>query len=382
MAQLKKEVKKYVKSYQTQKGARWKVVLPDGRGGQIREGGFIEESHAMSFACTEYTKVLLNKNKLGHLGDSKITVSEYAHQWLDMKARNDVESATARRYGDLIKGFINPFFGAYKLQELEKVHLRNYISELQRNKVSTYNVNSSVTLLKMILRQAIEDDYMPMSGILSVRTPKHKAKEPRFWDQKEMNFFLNAASESKWIRLWRFTLWTGMRAGEVSALKWDCVHLDMKSGAHIGFIKVCRTCAQKTCEIRNTTKNGENRMVPIFPELRILILEMKQGATGPFVFGGHEPLEPSHFSRLLQKDLKKIPQLPQINFHSLRHTFCSYIDSTGMNRRIVAEIMGHKDLSTTDRYSHVSNQTLGLEVNRWIENKNKQNPNNICLLAL
>ena len=62
MAQLKKEVKKYVKSYQTQKGARWKVVLPDGRGGQIREGGFIEESHAMSFACTEYTKVLLNKN--------------------------------------------------------------------------------------------------------------------------------------------------------------------------------------------------------------------------------------------------------------------------------------------------------------------------------
>lgn len=90
-------------------------------------------------------------------------------------------------------------------------------------------------------------------------------------------------------------------------------------------------------------------------------------------------MDPGHFSRLLKQELKRIPELKPIHFHGLRHTFCSFLDSTGMNRRIVSEIMGHRDLSTTDRYSHVSNQTLGYETTRWSQELSQQNSNNISL---
>ena len=58
------------------------------------------------------------------------------------------------------------------------------------------------------------------------------------------------------------------------------------------------------------------------------------------------------------------------------------IDSTGMSRRVVSQIMGHKDASTTDRYSHVSDQTLGSEVMKWTENQSKQDSSKISLVAL
>ena len=130
---------------------------------------------------------------------------------------------------------------------------------------------------------------------------------------------------------------------------------------------------------RKYKTNGDRRMIPIFPQIKDLLIEMKSQAAGDFIFGDSEPIETSHLNRLLQSELKRIPELKKINFHGLRHTFCSFVDSTGMNRRIVSEIMGHRDLSTTNRYSHVSNQTLGSEVSKWFENQNQQNSNKVLL---
>ena len=73
---------------------------------------------------------------------------------------------------------------------------------------------------------------MPLTNILTVRTPKHRARDPRFWDHHEMSFFLNATLQSKNHSLWKFVLYTGLRAGEVAGLKWDCMHFEMKSGEH------------------------------------------------------------------------------------------------------------------------------------------------------
>ncbi len=379
---LEIEAKRFVSSYTNKKGTRWRVSLPDGRGGQVRSQGFVTETNANEFAVAEYRKILLQTNKVTIQFNNRVSFKEYTSLWLEFKIRNGIADNTRFRYADLIEDFLIPFFGSFKLHELDKAHLRNYIQDCQIRGVSTYNVNSTVTLLKSILRQAIEDDYIPMTGLLVVRTPRHRPKDPGFWDHGEMRFFLNAAKDSKYFRLFRFVLWTGLRAGEVSALKWDSIFLDRKFGPYVGCINIHRTCAQKTLKIRETTKNGDRRTIPIFPDLRELILEMKADARGEYVFGGEAPLDPSHFARLLKQELRKIPQLKPINFHGLRHTFCSYLDSTGMNRRIVSEIMGHRDLTTTDRYSHVSNQALGYEVSRWVRDQSQQNSSKILEVAL
>lgn len=381
MAKIDIEARKFTRPYQTTKGIRWKVCIPNGHGGQIRAQKFLDQSAATEFAKIEFTKILRHTNKGLLFSNTKIYFSEFVEQWLKTKAHDGLAAVTLKRYRNQIDLYLNPYFGSFRLNELSKPLLRSYINDSLKNQISSYNLRNTVIIFKMIVRQAIEDDLIDAAGILTVRTPKHKPKDPIFWDQLEMRYFLNAAKISKKYQLWKFVLLTGMRAGEISALKWESVQLELHSGGHTGFIKVCRTVAQRTKIVRETTKNGENRMIPIMPELRNLILEMKNQNNGTFVFGGKEPLEPAHFSRDLQSDLANIPNLRKITFHGLRHTFCSMLESTGLGRRIVAEIMGHKDLSTTDRYSHVSNQTLGIEFCRWTESQIQQNSNKLSLIA-
>lgn len=212
----------------------------------------------------------------------------------------------------------------------------------------------------------------------------NKRKEPRFWDTKQITFFLNATKSDPMNDLWRVTLNTGMRAGEIAGLKWDCIHLDKLFGDSKGYIEIKRTYNQKTRRMQETTKNGERRVIPILPDIRDLFYKLFENQKGPFVFGGETCLESSHFNRQLQSALNKLntDQLPRITFHGLRHSFCSYLDATGMNRRVVAEIMGHRDLNTINRYSHVNNQMLGFEVARWVQNQSQQKTNKLELVSI
>lgn len=374
------DVHRFVRAYTTKKGQFWSATVPDGFGAQIRRQGFLKKEDAVFFAKKTYVTALA-QNKRIELGIKKQTFKQYVNDWLKQKARDGVSEGSVGNYRKLIDSVLIPFFGPICLQDLEKFHVRNFLKESSEKGLSSYQISRSVVLFKSIIRQAIEDDLMPMSGIMMMKAPKHKEKPPRFWDDKEMRFFLNAVSGNPNLNLFKFALYTGMRAGEIAGLKWECVHFQMKSGNHIGFIDVRRTWCAKTRTMKDTTKNGDRRMIPIFPEALSVLMDLKEKVEGEFVFGGSNPQDSSHFNRLLQSTLNKIPELKRINFHGLRHTFCSFIDSSGMPRRIVAEIMGHKDLSTTDRYSHVSNQTLGNEVSRWISDRNQQNSNKILEVA-
>lgn len=376
MVKIEKLVQQYITSYETKNGIRWRAVIPDGKGGQVRKQGFIDKSSALSFAKTKYQNILLRPPVEDIGAVVKYTLEEYSKVWLDEKKRNGLADRTLDRYEDMVELFINPYLGAFKLRELKKAHLKNFINDMQDDGATTYNVRSAILISKMILRQAIEDDYMPFSNILTIKTPKHEAKDPVFWDIEEFNTFLKANVGRKYHNLWKFILHTGTRAGEAAGLKWDCVNFNLKSGDHVGFITIRRVCLPKTRKIVERTKNGKIRTIPIFPQIREMLLEMKSKATGEFVFGDTEPIEISHLSRTLAQDLKKISAVRRITVHQLRHSFCSFLDSTGMSRRIVSEILGHADLATTNRYSHVNNKMMGNEVVRWFQSQNQQNSNN------
>gem|GEM_PF-6811595 len=253
---------------------------------------------------------------------------------------------------------------------------------MQGKKEKSSVVNFSVRLFKAVMKQAQIDDLAPSSGINLMPSPKHKNKKPKFWDSKQINYFLNATADYEMHDLWKLTLFTGLRAGEISGLKWDAVHLDSKVG--LGAIEVVRSFNQKTRSMQETTKNGDRRIVPILPEAKEVLERRYSNRNGDFVFGGNEPLDSSHFNRQLRTALNRLPreQVPIIPFHSLRHSFCSYLDSTGMNRRVVSEIMGHRDLNTTNRYSHINNQMMGNEFHRWLQSQNQQKTNKLEIVNL
>jgi len=379
---IEKEVLKFIHSYEKDAGTCWRVQIPSGTVKPIRKRGFIEKADAVEFAVKTYLSVLQNRKGVKFISN-KITFREYAKQWLELKRRAEIGESTKISYEDHLERRLNPFFGNMKLADIEKFHIRNFILELNQTRTSTYLAKSSVALFKSIMKQAEADDVVSPKGISLVQTPKHKKKDPTFWSPSESAFFLNATKGHKSHDVWKFALFTGCRAGEIAGLKWDAVNLSLKIGSHIGGLEVKRIWNQNTRQMQEFTKTKENRLIPILPEVREILERRFKTRTGDYVFGNDGPLDSSHFNRKLQRAITglKTDQIPMIHFHSLRHSFCSYLDSKGLNRRVVAEIMGHKDLNTTNRYSHVNNKMMGEEVQRWLSEQDRQQIGNLQLVV-
>jgi len=136
-----------------------------------------------------------------------------------------------------------------------------------------------------------------------------------------------------------FAINTGMRLSEILNLTWDDVDLER------GFITV-----------RNT-KNGEIRYLPMNTTLRDLLRQLKKDCrkSNIYVFGN---LQGSNYRRYTIshwfKEVVRTAGIQNFHFHDLRHTFASYLVMAGVDIMTVKELLGHKTLDMTLRYSHLS----------------------------
>lgn len=363
----------FISPYSNKRGIeKFRVCIPDGYGNQIRKQGFLSRQAAEDYITSTLTKQ--RPIQMGAILNRSMTFERLADEWLKDRKENGCEFQTLHRYESEIRLRLNPFFGRIKLVDLQKDHLRRFIQKQRNTGLSDSTINLSVAQLKQMLKFAEINDYMSNNGIRDLPPPPKKVKEATVWTQSEINYFLNATVKNKNHLLWKVAIYTGMRAGELAALKWDCVYPDHQLGDWKGWIDVRRTWEQKSRSIKEIPKNGYQRRIPMLPEIRDFFANRPQGET--FVFGGNQPLESTHFARDLKREIVKYPNLPMITFHELRHSLCSNLESQGYPRRLVSHILGHRDLATTDRYSHVRDENVGFELVRCLRQPNQQNSNN------
>lgn len=371
MSKYRKLVLQFVSEYVTGSGTKlWKAHVPTGDGATFRKQGFTTNASALEWAESMFEKRQVNRG-LQISRFSNTTVAEFSERWLKEKiGRKDIRTQTLMRYHDEFRLRIIPLFGRHKLREINKTKFFTFLNDLQKMDLSSTSVNFSAQLLKGIIRQAELEDIIPYTGIQNIPLPKKARPDPIFWSHNQIERFLEATIENPNCLLWKFALYTGMRAGEIAGLKWDCVHFERMHGGHIGFIEVRRSIEQKTQKLVETTKSGDKRLIPILPPVREILKCICN--SGEFVFGGMRPLDTSHFARDLQREAKRIG-LPKITFHGLRHSFCTWAEAEGINRSITSKIMGHRSQHTTDRYSHSNEETLGKAVGDWLSQQKRNN---------
>jgi integrase len=367
MKEINLFLKKHIFHYSNAKGRFFRVCLPNGFGRQIRKQGFISEELAIEWAKPHYFQRLRSEGIVGGIV-AESTFEEAANLWLTNKRVAGLSSQSLMVYESELRIRLVPYFGHLKLKTIGRVQILNYIQKQRENDLGSKLLNFSVSVFKSVIKEADANDFAINPDIFKIKTPQVISTLPRFWDKQQLDYFLNRVKDFPQYKLWKFAAYTGLRAGEIAGLKWDCVFLQRSFGDHTGIIDVRRSIEQKTHKLKETTKTKERRLVPILPESRVVLESFEKN--GEFVFGGPTPIITHHFARDLQKacDLTNCPKIP---FHGLRHTFCSLLESSGLPRRVVAEIMGHKDLNTTSRYSHVSSQVMGNEVSKWLANQQK-----------
>jgi integrase len=350
-----KFINNYVSEYGKKRLRLWKVCLPNGKGGQLRKQGFISREVAQEWALNQYLQVMKKKEQVG-TAYSLLTFEEYCKSWVELK-KTALSDSTYIRYRDEMNNRLIPFFGKIRLVEINKTIARSFLERLSREeKINNTTRGMTFSLLKRIVKSAEDEDMIPPTFIERIKSPRPEKPKAKFWDEAETLRFLKVMANDRQFPLWKFTLFTGCRAGELAALKWEEVVLfpEIRNGVG-GYVNIKRIRCQKTGKILDRTKNGEHRTIYLVKEAAQVLHEMPNKSG--FVFGGSKPIDTKQLARRVKIAATKAGLTP-LNFHQLRHTFCSWIDAQGLPRRIVSAMMGHKEIETTNLYSHASDQTI------------------------
>lgn len=323
----------------------------------------------------ERLRDLHNGQASGNLAKtSRLRMSEYLDQWLEASARPAIRSGTYQNYKGLIANKIRPFIGGYRLVDINALNIQSLFATLERRGESAYRRQQVHSLLFAALRNAVEHRLIAFNPCQAVRSPRLPSREMHFLNNLQAKTLLDAANGSRLYALFVLALATGMRQGEMFALKWS--DIDLKKG----ILSIQRTVANdygrvavsspSAVDSTNSpkTKSGRRRIdLPETATKALLQHKKKMLAEGHvnwvFCDASGGLLRRSNFSRrqwkpLLTEANKKLPEGKRIpsrfRFHDLRHTAASLRLLQGDHPKVIQELLGHSKIAVTlDLYGHV-----------------------------
>ncbi len=261
----------------------------------------------------------------------KIKFEEFADMFLELYSKpNNKSWEKSDKYNvDFLK---KAFAGKY-LYEITPEMIEKYKAG-RLKEVSPARVNRNLATLKCMFNRAIEWGKAEDNPVKKVKLLKENNKRLRYLNKEESERLVNTcAKHLKPIVI--TALNTGMRKGEILNLKWENVDLNQ------GIIYLL------------DTKNGEKREIPINRKLKEVLNGIKPNPKGPYVFCKKNGQNYGEV-KLAFANAMAACKIENFRFHDLRHTFASHLVMAGIDLNTVRELLGHKSLTMTLRYAHLS----------------------------
>ena len=305
----------------------------------------------------EETEMKLLSAGSPHYEITEITVREITAEYLSaMKPR--LKESTYANYKMKAEKHIIPALGEKQCCFLGTNDITDFIDSKTRSGLSARYVADIIVLLKSIFRYAAREH--------NIRNPIEGVKLPRY--AKTEVAVLNKAEQSRLMRYISgsndpcslgivMALYTGMRIGEICALKWEDVDLTCKV-IHVRHtlqrIQTFSSGKKTKIVITEPKSTSSVRYIPI-PDCLLASLEHHRAENDVFVLSGkRKPVE----CRTLQYRFARIlnnANLPSVHFHSLRHAFATNCIGLGFDVKTLSEILGHSSVEITlNRYVHSS----------------------------
>lgn len=295
-----------------------------------------------------------------------LTVGEYLDRWLSDCVKGTVRESTFERYEYTIRPHIKPALGRLKLKNLTPAHVRGFYREKLDAGLAPATVHKMHVVLHKALDQAVADSLIPRNATDAVKVPRIDREEIKPLTAEEANRLMEAASEDRLEAIYVLAVRTGLRQGELLALKWE--DLDLEEGT----LRVRRTLTYaggkhslsepKTKKSRRTVRLTSGAVAALRHHLKRQMGEMDRLGSlykpGGLVFASETGgiINPSNLrNRSFARLLRRAGLSGQgVRFHDLRHTCATLLLSKNINPKIVSEMLGHATIAITlDTYSHV-----------------------------
>jgi len=292
------------------------------------------------------------KNKIGFKG----LFSDYTVRWLEVTFKEKkFKKSTYDSYYRKIHNHINPLLGSIEPYKLTKTDTDQFKEKLEEKGLAENTVIDIMRLLSTILNKACEEKVIAQREFSKCTGKSRRKKRKIVVLTRAAQYTLERTCErEKTGLLVLLALYTGMRVGEISALKWDDVDLDE------GFVYVRETVQRigkhdgsgdKT-ELSFDSPKSENseRAIPLSQTIVSHLKKNKEHADCEYVISCKNHIaEPRvcqyRFDTLLEK-----AGLKKVNFHALRHTFATRCMEEKMDIKTLSEILGHSDVKMTLEY--------------------------------
>ncbi|MBV7392074.1 tyrosine-type recombinase/integrase [Enterococcus sp. ALS3] len=287
---------------------------------------------------------------------SKKIYTEWLDYWINKIERTRVKKTTLSAYIRTIQVHIHPSIGSLLLTEISSGHLVAFLTELQRKNLAAGTIRNIFNIVKKSLTDAYLQGYLQQNPCSNIKLPKISQQQNRaltFKQQKKLEqVALKEASCSPII----IALYSGMRIGEISGLKWEDVDFVDDT------IFIRRTVSRifsldaeekKTQLIIGSPKSASSaRKIPIAKNLKKYLLAKRAAGTSEYVIATQNGLtEPRSITNRFKRNLAET-DLPDINFHALRHTFATRCLEQGVDVASLSKILGHQSTKMTlDTYA-------------------------------
>jgi len=277
---------------------------------------------------------------LGVQEEKRMTFDELGTEYLRFSKANK-RPQVYRRDRVMINNLLKVFSGK-EINDISVHDLEQYKMQ-RKNAVTVSTVNRELTCIKHMYNKAVEWEFTRYNQLKSVKRFKEPPGRLRYLSEDEIEQLVQQCTDHlKPIVV--MALNTGMRKSEILNLSWN--NVDMES---------------KVITIRRS-KNNETRIVPINDTLYEMLETLKNDNNGQVVFVNKNGKSLTDIRHSFRNALKKAG-IEDFRFHDLRHTFASQLVMAGVDIRTVQELMGHKDIRMTMRYSHLSDAHLKEAVN-------------------
>jgi integrase len=313
------------------------------------------------------TKALNEINTGTFTEPSKLTVSSWLDIWLKDYVKQSVKIKTYTSYEDTVRIHIKPVIGNKNLKDLSSVDALHLITGITEKGLSPRMAKYVKTILSMALKQAVKSNILVKNVCEAVTLPKQKKKEIRVLTLQEQSDFIEAIKGHRLEAAFILDLFTGLRVGELVALKWS--DIDLKEGIlkvreNVQRIRV-EGASSKTQLIYGEPKTEKGkRSIPLLEEVVQILKEHKKRQleeevkAGP-LYEGKDKEERLIFCTELGKQLEirnlqrtfylliEKAGLKNVNFHALRHTFATRGLENGITPKEMQELLGHSSITVT-----------------------------------
>lgn len=317
------------------------------------------------------------------------TVQQWAEHWLEIYKKPDICYAAYKDYKMYVERHIVPAIGKTRLQDVRPAHIKKLMAAARTKPTAKHPTGKPLSrsasekllwTLKGIFKTAIENNLCTGNPTLSISLPERDAKKPSVFKSSHMKSIVQYFSVHPYGPYLALYFYSGLRPGEGFGLMWadidseTCTFNVSRSLSLVEGEGYQITPGTKTEPSRIVSYNSAlNPLLKQLPHNSLYVLSREvsrraENGQKQTFFTHHNHTTYSAIFYAFFDDLNAIlaadDQIPRLTPHKMRHTFATHLRKGGADLDEIREILGHKDISTTQIYDTVDLEDMRASVSK------------------